>query len=68
MVVAASIHTIKIGRLERFTPKFENTVCIRDLDKLNLIWQFDFNLKQIFAPALAASESATHYKSDQKWP
>ena len=68
MVVASSIHTIKIGRLERLTPKFENTVCIRDLDKFNLIWQFDFNLKQIFALAPAASKSATHFKSDQKWP
>jgi hypothetical protein len=29
----------------------ENTVCIRHIDKLNLMWWLDFGLKQFFAIA-----------------
>ena len=31
-----------------------HTLCIRDFDKLNLIWQFDFRLEPIFDIALLA--------------
>jgi hypothetical protein len=43
-----------------------STACIRDLDKLNLIWRFDFRLKPIFATASASSKSTS--KRGQKWP
>ena len=43
-------------------------VWIRDLDKLNLIWWFDFILNPIFPSAPAASTNTPHFKSGQKWP
>ena len=43
-----------------------STVCIRDLDNLNLIWWLDFRLKPIFAIASAALKNTTHFKRGQK--
>ena len=43
-------------------------MCIRDLDKQNLIWWFDFCFEPIFATAPADSKIATHVKSGQNWP
>ena len=40
-----------------------NILSIRDLDKLNLIWRFDFRFKPIFATALNVS----NFKSGQRW-
>ena len=37
-------------------------MCIRDLDRLNFIWWFNFGLRPIFATALAVSKNATHLK------
>ena len=44
------------------------TVCIKDIEYLNLIWLFEFMLKPTFATALAFSKNITHFKSNQKWP
>ena len=41
-----------------YTTDFLN-VCIGDLDKLNLIWQFDLTLKLIFATAPATSKNTS---------
>ena len=40
----------------------------KDLDKLNLIWWFDFRLKPIFAFALATSKNITYFVSGEKLP
>ena len=45
-----------------------NAVCISDLDKLRLIWRFDFRLNPIFATATAASKNTTSFKNSQKYP
>ena len=39
-----------------------------DLDKLNLIWWFNFRLDSIFATASASSKNTIHLKSSQKDP
>ncbi len=41
------------------------TVCLRDLDKLNLI-RFGFRLESIFITAPAALKNTTQFKRDQK--
>ena len=46
-------------------------MCIRNLDKPILIWQFDFTLKPNFTTSQAASKkllTSEMAKSDQKWP
>jgi hypothetical protein len=40
----------------------------KNVDKLNLIWQFNFRLKLIFATASAIQKYIDHFKSGQKWP
>ena len=45
-----------------------NTMCIRNLDRLNLIWLFDFRLEPIITSAPGASKQSTFFKSGQKWP
>ena len=42
------------------------TECIRDLNKLNLIWRFDIRLGPIFATAPAASKNTTYFKNDSE--
>ena len=44
-----------------------DTLCSKELDKLNFIWQFDFRLKPIFYTAPAAPKNTAHFKSGQKW-
>ena len=41
-------------------------VCIRDLDKLNLIWWFDIRLEPIFATAPAAPKMLLASKVTKK--
>ena len=69
-------HQLKI-RLHNSTPKLQSkmvkiwhgTVCIRDLDKFNLIWRFNFMRRPIFATALDASKNtAPFHISDHQWP
>ncbi len=37
--------------LMKLTPGvYSNTICIRDLDKINLIWWFDFRVKHLLLP------------------
>ena len=46
-----------------------STECLRDLDKFNLIWWFDFKLNHIFTTAPAASKillASKVVKSDPK--
>ena len=45
-----------------------NQIVYRDLDKRNLICQFDFMLEPTFAPASTSLKNATHFKSGQKCP
>ena len=40
----------------KFAILIPTTVCISDLDLLNLIWRFDFRLKQNFAVDLEAPQ------------
>ena len=47
---------------------FHCTMCIKDYDKLKLIWRFDFRLYPIFTTAAAASENLAHFKNGQKRP
>ena len=44
------------------------TVCIIDLDNVNLNWWFDFVLEPIFVITPAASKNSTHFKSGQNRP
>ncbi len=48
--------------------QFYNTVCFRDLAKLNCLWWFDFKLEPIFDTSPAASKNEAHVKSGQNWP
>jgi len=48
--------------------KNRNTVCISDLDKLNLTLRFDFRLKPICDIAQAALKSIACFKNGLKWP
>ena len=47
---------------------FAHTLCIRDLDELNLIWPVDFRLKLNFATALDARKNIAYFRSGQKRP
>ena len=60
----------EVNKLDYFTLHHITSyaVCIRDLDKLNLIWRFDFRLNPIFATATAASKNTTSFKNSQKYP
>ena len=44
-----------------------HTVCIRDLEKFNFIWRFDFRIEPIFATPSDNWKNATHFNSSQKW-
>ena len=46
----------------------KGAVRIMNLDKLNLIWWFDFRLETIFTTASVVSENATHNKTGQNDP
>ena len=43
-------------------------VCIRNIDKLNMIWWFDLRLKPIFTTVPATSREAIHFKRGQRLP
>ena len=47
---------------------FAHALCITDLDKLKLIWQFDISLKPSFATPTVAFKITTPFSSGQKWP
>ena len=59
--------TQKCINKKRTSHRCKNTMCIRVLDELNLIWRFDLWLDPIFATAAAASKNTTRFKSYQKW-
>ena len=44
------------------------TMCIRDLENLNMIWRLDFKHEPIFATTPATSKNTTHFNSCQMWP
>ncbi len=59
------LYEMPSGLIDSTSDKFKSfkpMVCIRDLDKLNFIWRFDFRLELIFNTAPAASKNIAHFK------
>ena len=61
--MAASVYGTPAGN-HRHKPFY--TVYIKDLIKLNLIWQYDFKLEPIFATVPATSKNITYFNCDPK--
>ena len=47
--------------------RINNTECVSNLDKNNLLKRIGFRLKPIFTTTTAASKNDSHFKSGQKW-
>ena len=56
---------IVVGFDMKWFPTSNCIVYIKDLDKLNLIWQFDVRFEPIFTTTLAAAKNTSYFKSSQ---